>query len=86
VRPEDVRVVAGDGENRIAATVDVVEYQGRELAVEARTDTGRALHLRTDHRLAPGDEVTLSVSPERLLVYPREATDQAPTELAEVTG
>ena len=86
VRPEDVLVVEGDGQNRIAATVDVVEYQGRELAVEARTDTGRALHLRTDQRLAPGDAVTLAVSPERLLVYPKAETDPAPSELAEVAG
>ncbi|MHA6618858.1 ABC transporter ATP-binding protein [Pseudonocardia sp. DLS-67] len=85
VRPEDVRVVAADAENRIAATVDVVEYQGRELAVEARTDTGRALHLRTDQRLAPDDAVTLGVSPDRLLVYPREAAEPAPPELAEAT-
>jgi putative spermidine/putrescine transport system ATP-binding protein len=85
VRPEDVRVVAADGENRIAATVEVVEYQGRELAVEVRTDTGRALHLRTDGRLAPGDAVTLTLPPDRLLVYPRSATEPAPAELAEVT-
>jgi putative spermidine/putrescine transport system ATP-binding protein len=86
VRPEDVLVVEGDGQNRIAATVDVVEYQGRELAVEARTGTGRALHLRTDQRLAPEDRVSLAVEPQRLLVYPKEAGDPAPTELAEVTG
>jgi putative spermidine/putrescine transport system ATP-binding protein len=71
VRPEDLVVVDGaDGDNRISATVEVVEYQGRELAVEARTDGGRALHLRTDRRLAPGDAVTLAVDPQRLLVYP----------------
>ncbi|GAA0948193.1 ABC transporter ATP-binding protein [Pseudonocardia zijingensis] len=88
VRPEDVRVVEGEGDNRIPATVDVVEYQGRELAVEARTGTGsgRALHLRTDQRLAPEDRVSLAVEPQRLLVYPKEAGDPAPTELAEVTG
>jgi putative spermidine/putrescine transport system ATP-binding protein len=85
VRPEDVRVAAGGG-NRIDATVEVVEYQGRELAVEARTAAGRALHLRTDHRLAPDDTVTLTVPPERLLVYERSLAEATPTELAEVTG
>ena len=71
VRPEDVVVASGGaGENRVEATVEVVEYQGRELAVEARTGGGRALHVRTGHRLAPGDAVTLAVAPERLLVYP----------------
>jgi putative spermidine/putrescine transport system ATP-binding protein len=86
VRPEDVRVAGPDADNRIDATVEVVEYQGRELAVEARSTAGRALHLRTDHRLAPGDAVSLTVSPDRLLVYPRESTDEARPELAEVTG
>jgi len=84
VRPEDVRVVEGPaGDNRIAATVDVVEYQGRELAVEARTESGRALHLRTGQRLAPGDAVTLTVDPERLLVYPLAAGERAPAPLVE---
>jgi putative spermidine/putrescine transport system ATP-binding protein len=85
VRPEDVLLAAGEVTNLLAATVDVVEYQGRELAVEVRTDTGRALHLRTDRRLAPGDAVTLTIPPDRLLVYERSPTDAAPAELAEVT-
>jgi putative spermidine/putrescine transport system ATP-binding protein len=90
VRPEDVRVVAaadGDnqiGDNRIDATVEVVEYQGRELAVEARTPAGRALHLRTDERVAPGDRVTLAIDPQRLLVYPLAPGEQGPSPLAEV--
>jgi putative spermidine/putrescine transport system ATP-binding protein len=83
VRPEDVRVATGEEANRIAATVEVVEYQGRELAVEVRTDTGRALHLRTERRLAPGDAVTLTVDPRQLLVYPLALGEQAPEPLAE---
>jgi putative spermidine/putrescine transport system ATP-binding protein len=81
VRPDDVLL---DGPaNRIEATVEVVEYQGRELAVEVRTGTGRALHLRTTKRLAPGDAVTLAVDPARLLVYPLEPGEAAPAPLAE---
>ncbi|MFC8503830.1 ABC transporter ATP-binding protein [Pedococcus sp. NPDC057267] len=72
VRPEDV-VVAPDagGRNTVRATVEVVEYQGRELAVEARTADGVRLHVRTGARLAPGDAVTFAVDPERLLVFPQ---------------
>jgi putative spermidine/putrescine transport system ATP-binding protein len=84
VRPEDV-LVGADGENRFDAVVEVVEYQGRELAVEARTAAGRALHLRTDQRLAPGDAVTLSVRTQRLLVYPQATPEPLPTELTELT-
>jgi putative spermidine/putrescine transport system ATP-binding protein len=83
VRPEDVRVADGEGDDRIAATVDVVEYQGCELAVEVQTPSGLALHMRTDRRLAPGDAVTLTVAPQRLLVFPVEEDEQASAPLAE---
>jgi putative spermidine/putrescine transport system ATP-binding protein len=87
VRPEDVRVVdLAGGDNCLAATVDVVEYQGRELAVEVRTDGGRALHLRTDQRLAPGDAVTLAVDPARLLVYPLAPGESAPAPLVDAVA
>ncbi len=84
VRPEDVRVTdLATGENLIAATVEVVEYQGRELAVEVRTAGGKALHLRTEQRLAPGDAVTLTVAPQRLLVYPLAPGERAPAPLVD---
>ncbi|GAA5060983.1 putative spermidine/putrescine transport system ATP-binding protein [Thermocatellispora tengchongensis] len=67
VRPEDFTV--GDGPNPVAAAVEVVEYHGRESAALVRADGGVALHVRTSARLAPGDRVTLSVPPERVLVF-----------------
>jgi len=72
VRPEDLVIGAqpSDGPNVIRATVEVVEYQGREMAVEVRTAEGLRLHVRSEERLAPGAGVTLSVAPERLLVFP----------------
>jgi putative spermidine/putrescine transport system ATP-binding protein len=57
----------------VDATVEVVEYQGREFAVEARTRDGLRLHVRTGARVVPGDAVTLTIAPERLLVFPRGA-------------
>ncbi len=79
VRPEDVRLFepGTTGDNRFPAIVEVVEYQGRELAVEARTESGLRWHLRTSHRLAPGDAVVLGVAVERLLVF-RDDTAEAP--------
>jgi putative spermidine/putrescine transport system ATP-binding protein len=76
VRPEDLRIAEGPG---VPAVVEVVEYQGREVAVEARTEGGLALHLRTDaaYRPAPGDAVSLAVDPERLLVFPATISERA---------
>jgi len=71
VRPEELRLVGEDRtEGTLPAIVSVVEYQGRELAVEVRTTTGLRLHLRTGERLAPGDRVIVQVPADRLLVFP----------------
>jgi putative spermidine/putrescine transport system ATP-binding protein len=73
IRPEDLRIVedAADGAvGRIPATVEVVEYQGRELAVEARAGEGVQLNIRTATRPALGEKVTVLADPARLLVFP----------------
>ncbi len=46
--------MAGDGAVGVPADVEVVEYHGRELAVQARLSNGQQVHFRTDQRLAPG--------------------------------
>ncbi|WP_030436967.1 ABC transporter ATP-binding protein [Actinoplanes subtropicus] len=66
VRPEDLRL----GEGGVPATVEVVEYQGRELAVEARTEQGTMLHLRAAERPSPGDKISVVADPARVLVFP----------------
>ena len=71
VRPDDVQIGPAGGTG-LSAMVEVVEYQGRELAMEARTPDGVRLHLRTQQRLVPGDPVTLTIGPERLLVFPAD--------------
>ncbi|MEU4236285.1 ABC transporter ATP-binding protein [Actinoplanes sp. NPDC026619] len=66
IRPEDLRT----GEGGVPVTVEVVEYQGRELAVEARTSQGLMLHLRAAERPAPGDQISVVADPSRVLVFP----------------
>ncbi|WP_033343184.1 ABC transporter ATP-binding protein [Catenuloplanes japonicus] len=66
IRPEDLHV----GTAGLPATVEVVEYQGRELAVEARTADGVVLHLRAVTRPEPGDTITVTAAPDRVLVFP----------------
>jgi putative spermidine/putrescine transport system ATP-binding protein len=67
IRPEDF--VVGSGPNEVRARVAVVEYRGHALAVEALIEGDRAIHLLTEERLVPGDQVTVSVAPERVLVF-----------------
>jgi putative spermidine/putrescine transport system ATP-binding protein len=67
VRPEDVVI----GDAGVPAVVEVVEYQGREVAVEARTEGGTMVNLRSMERPKPGDRIALTVDPARLLVFPR---------------
>jgi putative spermidine/putrescine transport system ATP-binding protein len=86
VRPEDFTVVTGtpdpeDVANTVSAVVEIVEYHGREQAVEARLAGGRSLHLRTTSRLAPGDSVRLRVAVDRVLVFPA-GSPAAPAEAA----
>ncbi|TCC05594.1 ABC transporter ATP-binding protein [Kribbella soli] len=71
VRPEDVKL----SDQGVKGLVEVVEYQGRERAVEVVLDGGGQddpvrLHVRTEQRVEAGEQVALTVTPGRLLVYP----------------
>jgi putative spermidine/putrescine transport system ATP-binding protein len=82
VRPEDLTVVdaktaggdpgTGVPPDTFQAVVEVVEYQGHELAVEARTAEGLRLHLKSRERPGPGDVLTLTARASRLLAFPAE--------------
>jgi putative spermidine/putrescine transport system ATP-binding protein len=93
IRPHDL-VVAGAGAsavsaaasaasttqsvNTIQATVSVVEYQGREFAVEVTTDGGQNLFVHAAEAPRPGDRVALAADPNRVLVYQADL-DAEPT-------
>nr|WP_298802353.1 ABC transporter ATP-binding protein [uncultured Pseudokineococcus sp.] len=71
IRPEDVVVGSRGGRgNELDAVAEVVEYHGRELAVQARTAGGSVLHVRTDQHVGAGEQLTLRIDPERVLVFP----------------
>jgi putative spermidine/putrescine transport system ATP-binding protein len=76
IRPEDFTVAApgDDAANTVAATVEIVEYHGREQVVEATVDGRTSLHVRSTSRLAPGDAVRLAVPQERVLVFAAEGS------------
>jgi putative spermidine/putrescine transport system ATP-binding protein len=79
VRPEQLNLESTGGPDGLPATVEVVEYQGREVAVEVRAGDGVLLHARSHSatRPAPGDEVTVTVDPAALLVFPTEPAGPA---------
>jgi len=72
IRPEDLTL--GDTGTSSAlsvdATVGVVEYQGREFAVEAHLATGEAIHVRTNERPSVGSPIRLTAETHRVLVFP----------------
>ena len=75
--------------NTTTATVSVVEYHGREFAVDVITPGGRALHVRSDHAPVVGSVVQLTADPARVLVFHANLADSSPLsgqdrELAEV--
>ncbi|WP_141584816.1 ABC transporter ATP-binding protein [Actinomadura sp. WMMA1423] len=81
VRPEDFQVAGppgtAAGENLVAVRVEVSEFHGREVAAEGVTDGGRVIHFRSPERVAPGERVTLTVPPERVLVFGESVREAA---------
>jgi putative spermidine/putrescine transport system ATP-binding protein len=70
IRPEDISI--GAGPNPIDGKVENVEYGGHESLVDVRVGNDVLLHVRTGARVKMGEAVTLTVAPERVLVYPAE--------------
>ncbi|MDR1387919.1 MAG: ABC transporter ATP-binding protein [Propionibacteriaceae bacterium] len=78
VRPDDFKVVGPDAAG-FDATVEVVEYHGRDFAIDARTAGGQVVHLLSEQALAPGSSIRVAASPSRVLVY---QTDLEPAQEA----
>ena len=70
IRPEDIHIGAGD--NSFRTTVEVNEYRGSEYAITAATSTGQLIYLLSPDGCDLGATLTLSVRPERVLVYPKD--------------
>lgn len=72
IRPEDLTICDAGASSALAvdATVGVVEYQGREFAVEAHLATGEAVHVRTHDRPSVGSPIRLTAEAHRVLVFP----------------
>jgi len=89
IRPSDLVVASARGQapasgNVVDAVVEVVEYQGREFAVDVTTRTGTRLHVRSDFAPTAGENVRLSVDPARAMVFSSSLDSEAAAELAAV--
>ena len=83
VRPEDfvVGVEPANPQNHIRIAVEVVEYHGREQAIQARLPEGEVLRLRSSNRVSRGDTVSAWVRHDHVLVF-GEQLDGPPVEVA----
>jgi putative spermidine/putrescine transport system ATP-binding protein len=71
IRPEEIQVGEGPGGlNTIGATVDNVEYNGRDSLLDVVTASGTVLHVRGPVTTRLGDVVRVHVPVDRALVYP----------------
>ena len=71
VRPDDIVLVdaGAAAPNALDATVDSIEYGGRESLVDIVTAGGVRLHVRSPAAVRVGEPVRASVPVARLLVY-----------------
>jgi putative spermidine/putrescine transport system ATP-binding protein len=67
-RPDDL-TAADDGESALKATVETIEYRGREFVGSARTADGLELIFHAPQAAAIGSTVSLAVDPAHALVY-----------------
>ncbi len=70
IRPEDLVVTDASAPNALPLRVLVSEYQGRHFAVEGTTVGDVTVHCHAERSPAPGEEVTVTVRPERIRAYP----------------
>ncbi|EGC98552.1 sulfate-transporting ATPase, partial [Burkholderia sp. TJI49] len=72
LRPDDVERADDAGDNTFDATVETVEYGGRDSLIRAIAPFG-AIWARVAGEFAAGEQLRLRVPPSRTLVYPGEA-------------
>jgi putative spermidine/putrescine transport system ATP-binding protein len=78
IRPDDVQVGGDAGSpNAFRATVDIVEYLGREDEAIVTLATGGRLWVRTGARVSPGESVTVVLPPDRVIFLPPDGSGGA---------
>jgi putative spermidine/putrescine transport system ATP-binding protein len=73
IRPEDIRIArASDDISSVRGMVELVEYLGREQEAAIRIDAQTRLWVRTPEKLRVGENVELSLPPDKVVLLPRD--------------
>jgi putative spermidine/putrescine transport system ATP-binding protein len=73
IRPDDIRVGRSpNGVNTLRGKVELVEYLGREQEAAIAIEGQNRIWLRTSEKTALGDNVELTLPPDKLVLLPRE--------------
>jgi len=73
IRPDDIRVgKSADGVNTFRGKVELVEYLGRGQEVAIAIESQGRIWLRTTEKTALGDNVEITLPPDKLVLLPRE--------------
>ncbi|MGB3387580.1 MAG: ABC transporter ATP-binding protein [Pseudaminobacter sp.] len=65
-RPDDV---TEGTDNALKASVETIEYRGREFVGTARTEDGLELIFHTPQAVSVGSVISLAINPDRALIY-----------------
>jgi len=76
VRPEHLDVSADDPSGKLAGNADVVEYLGNEELIHLTVGGHDIVALiGSEHRIKPGDDLTLHISLDKVHLFDPESTD-----------
>jgi putative spermidine/putrescine transport system ATP-binding protein len=71
IRPDDVMVGQG-ALNSMTCNVNIVEYLGQVSQVSAQMNTGLRVDLHPIERLKSGEQISVWVPAEKVLLFPKE--------------
>jgi putative spermidine/putrescine transport system ATP-binding protein len=69
IRPDDLVTVAGGAADSLPATVEAIEYRGRDYFGQARGPQNSELFFRSGTRHAAGEAVHLAADPAKVLIF-----------------
>ena len=69
IRPDDLVTVGAGAPNSLPATVEAIEYRGRDFFGQARGPQNSELHFRSGTRHSTGETIHLAADPAKVLMF-----------------